>query len=66
MALAERSPPRILAGQPHGMTFEQQRTERQGFGGGPVDLVIGVELPPRVELLGQLGVRREASGYLVS
>src|SRR5207237_111874 len=37
VALRERAALRVLSGQPHVMAFLQQRAERQGFAGRPVD-----------------------------
>ena len=44
VALAERAAPGVLAGEAHGVALEDQRAERQRLGGGPVDLVLGLEL----------------------
>ena len=64
VALAERAPPGVLAGQPHVGALEQQRAERQRLGQWPTrprprswySFVRVVELP------GQLRVEREALG----
>ena len=43
VALAERAPARVLAGEPHRRALERQRAERERLGERPVDLV-GVEV----------------------
>src|ERR1700730_3327610 len=43
MALRERAALGVLAGQPHLVAFEQQRTERQRLAGRPVDIGAGLD-----------------------
>src|SRR6478735_11844659 len=43
MALRERAPLGILAGQPHRMPFDHQRAECQRLGRRPVDAVAGLD-----------------------
>ena len=60
VALAERAPPRVLAGEPHRGAFERERAECERFAKGPVD-VVGVELgAPGMEDPLELGVDVEA------
>src|SRR5580704_392233 len=50
MALRERAALGILAGQPHAMAFEQQRTEGQRLAGRPIDALAGLDgFAPAVE-----------------
>ena len=63
MALAERAPPGVLAGQADVGALEQQRPEGQRLGRRPVDLaLVPHHLVAGLELLGQLGVDVEVLG----
>ena len=58
VALGEGAAPRVLAGEADAVPLGQQRPEGQCLGGRPLDLAFGEQLGPRLELLGQLRVRR--------
>ena len=60
--MGERAPPGVLTGEPDVAPVEQQRSDGQRLAGRPVDLAVGEQLRPRLELLGELGVRRERLG----
>ena len=58
VALAERAPPRVLAGEADRRALEHERAERERLGERPVD-VVGVELgAPGAEDLLELRVAR--------
>src|SRR6202047_1393693 len=70
MALRERAALGVLAGQPHLVTFEQQRTESQGLAGRPVDIGAGLDrlaaaVKEPVERAMQMKARRQG-GDLVA
>ncbi|CAB4880241.1 unannotated protein [freshwater metagenome] len=63
MAVAERAPSRILAGEANGHTLHEQRAEGERLSDGPVDgAVVVVGSSPQFKLLGELRVDAEVLG----